>query len=282
MLEIRDLHRSFGETRALQGANLTVTGGEIHALAGENGSGKSTLIKILSGVLRPEAGEVRWDGAPLTATSPAAAQQTGIVTVFQETLRRAGALRARERLHRHRRAVPLRAPPGRRGAGGARRADRHRRRRHRRRAARSGRSRWRSASWSRSPAPSCGRGGSWCSTRAPPPWTRATASACSRTSARRAAPGAPSCSRRTAWTSCVQLADRVTVLRLGATVAEGPMAATSPREILVQMAGKPAAERALEAPAANGSARRQRGEPRRGRAGGDRRAAPRRAPRRSR
>ncbi len=135
MLEIRDLHRSFGETRALQGANLTVTGGEIHALAGENGSGKSTLIKILSGVLRPEAGDVqlgrRAPDRRRPRRRPAGRHRHGL----PGDLRRARALGAREHLHRHRRALPLRSPPGRRGARGACRADRHRRRRHRRRAA---------------------------------------------------------------------------------------------------------------------------------------------------
>ena len=54
-LDIADLSRSFGETKALRSATLRVAPGEIHSLAGENGSGKSTLIKILSGVLRPDS-----------------------------------------------------------------------------------------------------------------------------------------------------------------------------------------------------------------------------------
>jgi ABC-type sugar transport system ATPase subunit len=86
VLAISGLTRSFGETRALVGASLEVARGEVHALAGENGSGKSTLIKILSGVLRAEAGEVRWQGTPVRFRNPAAAQAGGVATVFQETL----------------------------------------------------------------------------------------------------------------------------------------------------------------------------------------------------
>ena len=85
-LELAALARSFGETRALTDGSFEVKPGEIHALAGENGSGKSTLIKLLSGVLRPDAGEIRLDGAGLRLADPRAAQLAGITTVYQETL----------------------------------------------------------------------------------------------------------------------------------------------------------------------------------------------------
>jgi ABC-type sugar transport system ATPase subunit len=85
-LELRGLARAFGETRALTDGSFHVGPGEIHALAGENGSGKSTLIKILSGVLRPDAGEIRLDGASRRFADPRAAQAAGIGTVYQETL----------------------------------------------------------------------------------------------------------------------------------------------------------------------------------------------------
>ncbi|MBO0822594.1 MAG: sugar ABC transporter ATP-binding protein [Actinobacteria bacterium] len=86
-LVIEGMSRSFGETLALDGATLKVGQGEIHSLVGENGSGKSTMIKILSGVLRADAGsmvfeEVESRGFP----TPAGAQAAGISTVFQETL----------------------------------------------------------------------------------------------------------------------------------------------------------------------------------------------------
>jgi ribose transport system ATP-binding protein len=86
-LDIADLSRSFGETKALRLATLRVAPGEIHSLAGENGSGKSTLIKILSGVLRPDSGTLTWEGdVKRHLTSPSSAQAMGISTVFQETL----------------------------------------------------------------------------------------------------------------------------------------------------------------------------------------------------
>ncbi len=86
-LVIEGMSRSFGETRALTSASLRVRPGEIHSLAGENGSGKSTLIKILSGVLRPDAGTLTWEGdVRKHLGSPSGAQGLGISTVFQETL----------------------------------------------------------------------------------------------------------------------------------------------------------------------------------------------------
>ena len=86
-LDIADLSRSFGETKALRSATLRVAPGEIHSLAGENGSGKSTLIKILSGVLRPDSGTLTWEGdVKRYLSSPSGAQAMGISTVFQETL----------------------------------------------------------------------------------------------------------------------------------------------------------------------------------------------------
>ena len=83
---ISGLTRSFGETRALVDATLTLAAGEIHALVGENGSGKSTMIKILSGVLPPDSGELLLDGRGVSFNSPRAAQAAGIATVFQEML----------------------------------------------------------------------------------------------------------------------------------------------------------------------------------------------------
>jgi len=86
-LDVQDLSRSFGETKALRSATLRVAPGEIHSLAGENGSGKSTLIKILSGVLRPDSGTLTWEGdVKRHLASPSGAQAMGISTVFQETL----------------------------------------------------------------------------------------------------------------------------------------------------------------------------------------------------
>ena len=57
-LRMNDVHKSFGATRALHGVSLAVEAGEVHALVGENGAGKSTLMKVLSGALRPDRGEM--------------------------------------------------------------------------------------------------------------------------------------------------------------------------------------------------------------------------------
>ena len=53
---------------------LCVLPGEIHAVLGENGAGKSTLMKIIYGAVRPDAGEIRWEGRPVRIDSPAAAK----------------------------------------------------------------------------------------------------------------------------------------------------------------------------------------------------------------
>ena len=84
ILEITDLTKSFGAIRALRGVNFELRRGEIHALAGENGAGKSTLMNIIDGILRPDSGEIRLDGNPVSITSPAMAQELGIGFVHQE------------------------------------------------------------------------------------------------------------------------------------------------------------------------------------------------------
>ncbi|MET9303522.1 ABC transporter ATP-binding protein [Micromonospora aurantiaca] len=62
MIEARDVTYAFGETPALRGANLAVAAGEVVAVMGPSGSGKSTLLHCLAGILRPDSGEVRFDG----------------------------------------------------------------------------------------------------------------------------------------------------------------------------------------------------------------------------
>jgi ribose transport system ATP-binding protein len=86
LMDLRELAHSFGETRALQSASLAVAPGEAHALAGENGSGKTTLIKVISGIIRPGAGEMSWEGKPMRFSRPKDALRAGVATVFQETL----------------------------------------------------------------------------------------------------------------------------------------------------------------------------------------------------
>jgi putative ABC transport system ATP-binding protein len=62
LLAATDLHRSFGRTPALRGAELTIGAGEIVAVMGPSGSGKSTLLHCLAGILTPDRGEVRFEG----------------------------------------------------------------------------------------------------------------------------------------------------------------------------------------------------------------------------
>jgi ribose transport system ATP-binding protein len=83
-LEAIDVSKSFGGVHALQGASFEADRGEVHALVGENGAGKSTLIKILSGLLRLDRGQIRLDGQGVRIDRPVAAQRLGIGTVFQE------------------------------------------------------------------------------------------------------------------------------------------------------------------------------------------------------
>jgi ribose transport system ATP-binding protein len=84
ILEARLVNKRFGNTVALHDASFTCQRGSIHALLGENGAGKSTLIKILAGVLKPDAGTVSIEGNVSTIQSPSEAVKLGIVPVFQE------------------------------------------------------------------------------------------------------------------------------------------------------------------------------------------------------
>lgn len=78
------LQKSFGAVKALNGAALSVRGGEVHALMGENGAGKSTLIRILAGLDRQDGGEIALDGRPLTLGDPQAAEAAGFRFLHQE------------------------------------------------------------------------------------------------------------------------------------------------------------------------------------------------------
>jgi galactofuranose transport system ATP-binding protein len=84
LLQMRGIDKSFNGIPALIGASLEVEPGEIHALIGQNGAGKSTLIKILTGYYSKDAGDIIFNGAPFSASSPKAAQEGGISTIYQE------------------------------------------------------------------------------------------------------------------------------------------------------------------------------------------------------
>jgi ABC-type sugar transport system ATPase subunit len=84
ILELEDLSKSFPGVRALDKVHFDVRPGEVHALLGENGAGKSTLIKIVSGVYKPDAGEIRIDGQVTHFNNPREAQERGVATIYQE------------------------------------------------------------------------------------------------------------------------------------------------------------------------------------------------------
>ena len=81
---MRGVRKSFGATAALAGVDLRVAGGEVLALVGENGAGKSTLMKVLAGVVRPDAGAMLLDGRPYEPRSPRDARAAGVAMIHQE------------------------------------------------------------------------------------------------------------------------------------------------------------------------------------------------------
>ena len=84
LLAASGVTKSFPGVRALDGVDLEVRPGEIHALVGENGAGKSTLIKVLAGAVVPDAGDVRLDGVGLPLGDPLEVRRCGVAIVYQE------------------------------------------------------------------------------------------------------------------------------------------------------------------------------------------------------
>ena len=83
-VEVNAIRKTYGATVALDGASLRVASGTVHALLGENGAGKSTMVKILSGLVQPNSGEIRIRGEVRRLDSPRVAQCCGLQTAFQE------------------------------------------------------------------------------------------------------------------------------------------------------------------------------------------------------
>jgi D-xylose transport system ATP-binding protein len=83
-LALGNIHKRFGSVVALDGVDFDIQAGEVVALCGDNGAGKSTLTKIMSGVYRPDAGEIRFEGRHVTVNSPEDASALGISTVYQD------------------------------------------------------------------------------------------------------------------------------------------------------------------------------------------------------
>jgi simple sugar transport system ATP-binding protein len=84
LLEAREITKRFGHVDALRGATFEVRPGEVVGLVGDNGAGKSTLIKILSGTLHPDGGEILFEGRPVAIGTPTVARDLGIETVYQD------------------------------------------------------------------------------------------------------------------------------------------------------------------------------------------------------
>src|ERR1700716_2712993 len=84
VLSLSDLHKRFGPTIALDGVNLDLQGGEVHALIGENGAGKSTLMNLVAGSLPPDRGQMEVDGQSYAPKNPLDARLRGIALIHQE------------------------------------------------------------------------------------------------------------------------------------------------------------------------------------------------------
>jgi ribose transport system ATP-binding protein len=83
-LRLSGIGKRFGATVALDGVDLVVRPGEVHALLGENGAGKSTLMQVLAGAIRPDRGVMELGGEPFAPESPLDARRRGIALIHQE------------------------------------------------------------------------------------------------------------------------------------------------------------------------------------------------------
>lgn len=83
-VQITGVSKRFGATQALNDVSLSIGRGDIHGLLGENGAGKSTLMKVLAGVIIPDAGSVSIGGTPIATGNPIAARHAGLAMAYQE------------------------------------------------------------------------------------------------------------------------------------------------------------------------------------------------------
>lgn len=84
LIRMEHISKFFGRVQALNDVTLSVRENEIVGLLGDNGAGKSTLIKCISGVYRPDEGEIIFNGKPITANSPSEVRELGIETIYQD------------------------------------------------------------------------------------------------------------------------------------------------------------------------------------------------------
>ena len=85
LLQIEQLHKTFGAVAATDNLSLQIKHGELHALIGPNGAGKTTLISLLSGSLQPDSGLIQFDGRNLLQVPEAIRPRLGLVRSFQIT-----------------------------------------------------------------------------------------------------------------------------------------------------------------------------------------------------
>jgi len=83
LVEMQGIHKSFGGLHAVEDVSVDLHAGEVVGVLGHNGAGKSVLMKILSGALEPDSGEIRIRGAATELDSPRAARANGIETIYQ-------------------------------------------------------------------------------------------------------------------------------------------------------------------------------------------------------
>jgi len=84
LLELQDVRKSFGAIEALRGVSFSVEAGAVVGLVGDNGAGKSTLMKTITGIHRPDAGDIRFDGASLIGKDPGDIRKAGIEMIYQD------------------------------------------------------------------------------------------------------------------------------------------------------------------------------------------------------
>jgi ABC-type sugar transport system ATPase subunit len=84
LLELKDVRKTFGAIEALRGVTFSVEAGSVVGLVGDNGAGKSTLMKTITGVYRPDEGEIRFDGVSLVGKDPGAIREAGIEMIYQD------------------------------------------------------------------------------------------------------------------------------------------------------------------------------------------------------